>query len=335
MSIPSNPDATALATLAAHNDAVAGTYIGEAIWPSFFKAQIPHTVVKQAFADANLDTYTPKLSSPPDVFHRVCRMELKQTIHLEDGTRVRISTVKIADTSLEVARRVVVEHLDPKGGRLWHGQSWDLRFAKGSFKLDMFPITVDVNGTVSSRDRHADPAPGDDMLSGIPDAYAAAVSCVDNDALARACTNALDDAKAVPLRPGGIVYYVPFEYRHVVDGLKEIAGKLEGMAVGGVAVTDSAEQRSAITAGATERTVAEASRLITELREAKAGKTIGTRRMRTLVAEHRTIKERLARYQELLANNLDTADTQVEILSRLLASVLDKPAADEASADAA
>lgn len=323
--IPADPKGTRV--LDAHNTAHAGNYLGEIVWPSLHKTEILQTEVAAVFAAANLGQYAPKLSSPPDVFRRVCRDLLQTTIHHDDDTVTKLINKEIGDNPLEIARRVVCEHLDSAGGRLSYEQTWDLRFTKATGDLQMYPVTVEADGTVRSRDRHANPAVGDEYLEQVKGAIQRALVSIDRDGLARAVTKVLDDAKAVSVRHGGIVYYVPAEHRDMVAGLKYVASKLEGITMNGCAIPNTPDQVAMVAEGISDRTTSEATALIRELRDAKSGQAgpIGSRRVKTLVAEHRNMKSRLKHYKELLHDELSDATTQVEVLSNLMASVLDMP----------
>lgn len=322
MSVHANPGA--IATIAQANEAQT-SYLGEVLWLSAVKTDVPHATVVQAFADAGLSDWCPKLSAPSDVFRRVMA-RLKKTIHHEDGTRSRITTVQVGDNTNEVQRRVVVEHLDSAGARLSHDQTWDLRYEKLNKRLAMYPVYLAADGTVTSRDRYADPKVGDEYLATVQDDVNNGMTCIDQDGLQRAITKAIKDADGVPVRRNGGVYYVPWEKRHIVAGLKAVATSLEGIEVAGVAVPNDSEQRATVTNAIDTRTRMEAASLITELREAKTGETpIGQRRLATLATDHRKIKERLVKYQEILRDDLAQASHEVEVLSKLVASVTALP----------
>lgn len=322
-------DPAAVARLAAHDAAQGDDYLGHVVWPAFTKTNIPYQDAAQAFADAGLAGFIPKASSKPDAF-RIATKALEHTVKHDDGTRSQIRLRELADRPDEVIRRVVVEHVDAKGGRLFYGQTWELRFRKDAGVLSLSPVNVDDRGSVSPRDRWADPKVSDDYISTVHQEYVLATTTHNREALSRACGNVLDAASAVPVRPGGIVYYVPWEHRDKVASLKYLATRLEGVSINGVVIPNTDNERGMVLSGVTDKTMTDANEIIRDIRKAQDdGKPIGPRAAATMMTKYSGIKARLQEYRQVLGDHLEDATSQLEMLSKLMAQALNQVVDDE------
>lgn len=302
-------------------------YLGRVAWASQTKALVPIDDVKAILDSVGLGAHAPKLPSPPDVFRRVTR-GAQQTIEHVDGTKSKIMARDVATNPNEVVRRMVVEKIDSAGQRLSYDQTWDLRYDKENQRLALYPISVDADGNVRSRDRHIDPHETDDLIAGIRAEYERNIGSADADALRSIIGSVFHDNLAVTLRATGGVVFLPRSHCAALEGLERAAAQIPGMDVQSIPLPAEPGKPEMLAEAIMHATVADAERLIKEMKAAQAGETIGKRRQATIAKEFRYAKQQLNAYKDLLQTDLSGADLQLTVLSGLMAQVLTVPITD-------
>lgn len=302
-------------------------YLGRVAWASQTKALIPVEEATAILDRHGLKGHAPKIPSEPDVFRRVTR-GANQTIERDDGTRWKIMSRDVATNPNEVVRRMVVEQLDAAGQRLSYDQTWDLRYDKDQRRLNLFPISVEADGTVRTRNRFDDPHETDDLIAGIKAEFAANVGAADADALRSVITSVFHSNMAVALRATGGVVFIPRSHCAALEGLEKAALELPGMEVTSIPLPAEPGKPEMLTNAIVGSVVAEADRLIAEMKSAQAGESIGVRRQGTIAKEFRHVKAQLAAYKDLLATDMSGADLRLDVASGLMAQVLTIPVTD-------
>lgn len=325
MTITDNPAAAEVRHWA--QDQEGKDYLGRVAWASQTKALIPIEDVKEILDNVGLGGHAPKAPSPPDVFRRVTRAA-QQTIEHDDGTKSKIMARDVATNPNEVVRRMVVEKIDSAGQRLSYDQTWDLRYDKENQRLALYPINVDGEGNVRTRDRHIDPHETDDLISGIRAEYERNIGSADADALRSIITSVFHDNLAVTLRTTGGVVFIPRSYCGALEGLERAAAQIEGMDVQSIPLPAEPGKPEMLAEAIVAATVGDAERLIKEMKAAQAGESIGKRRQGTIAKEYRHIKKQLGAYKDLLQTDLAGADLQLTVLGGLMAQVLTVPVTD-------
>lgn len=326
----SNPDNLPVdrRVVTAYNDARAeADAIGRVAWSSVQAppAPIPLSDVKAVLDSVALGDFCPPPRAPADVF-RTTSTDLFKTPRevSEDGTTVKITLKDVTTNPNEIVRRVVVEHRDGSAQRLYFGQTWDIRFNKEFHTISLYPINADADGVISSRDRQADPRPGDDLVTEIRAAFAANLHAVHPGGLRDLIQNVLAKAQAVSVRNGGGVYFIPQPNTSYLLALQAAAKLIPGMSVESVVMPNDPERVEDLGQHLANATATAADELIRKMGEAKrdSGGNLRASTITSFAAQHRAIKDRIATYSDLLQDDLADARSRTELLDGLLASIL-------------
>lgn len=278
-------------------------FLGRIVWFSVREQSIPHAQIASELRQVGLDKYTPTMPADSDVFRRVSTAAQKKRLDGPDGVRLNVLVRQVDDTPASILRRIVVEEVDQKGRRLDYTEAYDVSFDRTHGGISIAKITDrDFAGV------------DDDTAVEIRQMYLAQRGCVDANAIRTTIKKVLDDAEAVLVRDTGGVNFAPRHTVDLVDRLERFSAQIPGTEVHSLPLIDTQKQRGLVQNGVEAAVNKEVDELLTEVRDLKNGQ-VKPSKAAQLLNRSKELRRRLDNMKELLEDNLETAESRLELLA--------------------
>lgn len=297
--------------------------LGHLVWYSLRDVRVKRAQLEQLLTDANISNFhMPPEIRPPDAFRRATSAIATQIpIELENGRLEHIMIREVYSDSKEIVRHIIREETDRKNKRIEYGKIGQVVFNRTLEKM-----TVGINPQYEHHKNR--------LLQKYKEFEEMYVGKHIRDMVYKM----LHSTVPVSVRPAGGVYFVAKEHSDLIESLETF---VESTNKYGTTVTDPAvlesvpmldivKQRQLIFNRYEDQVTVSVDTTMTELTKILKSTTTPTKgQLKNYVNKVKDLKGGIAKYEELLKQDLITSRNKCQILQDQVKSLLDKAAVSE------
>lgn len=290
-----------------------GDILGHVCFYSIPEETVDHDVVAKLCKDNDLESYTPAVPRPPDVFRRACKSAGTRIGRKDDPQRFEYE-VKILDYDTHETRaKLVRTTVDAASNK---GIDWD-RMANITFQRDT--NIIDVVDLPDLDD------PGRDCIRNLKQIFADENGKVNSAHIRRMISAVFKDSLATSIRPSGGFYFVSDDNSKKVSDLQTVLEALpSGASLHMMPLIDVGDQKRMLRDAVESELASDIDSQLAEVVDLlKAGNKITVRKFTDLTTKIQYHGKKGAEYAQLLSSNLSTFESRKQIAKDTLSKLAD------------
>lgn len=290
-----------------------GAWLGQLTWFGVTETTVRHADLAARLEARGLQDFTPSAPRDDDVFRRTW-FNGQRRRHETDNPEIfeNVLLREVGRKDGVVVKRIVIENVDTSGHKLGYREAVDIRFDVAK------PDEILVKHLGDLADLRAW-----ELAETLAAEYRSARGCVDARAVREIIRQVLAACMAIPVRPGGGVYFTPMDRIALLDSLEAVVEELPDCMVHSLPLVDDNRQRVMLRRAVEAETVDEIDRMVEEIADiVKSGKKVTVKQWSAFAGRHRKVASRTTEYSSLLEETLEQTDDRLRILAMEMANLM-------------